>query len=65
MTIADRIRAAREATGRTQEDVARASGLTLKAYGQIERGAIQDPHISSLTKIGRALDVPISELLDR
>jgi transcriptional regulator with XRE-family HTH domain len=61
--IGDRIRAVRKGVGLTQEEVARRSGLTLKAVGEVERGEVQDPHISSLASIARALGVEVADLL--
>jgi len=61
--IGSRIRAARRAAGLTQEEVARRAGLTLKAVGEMERGDVRDPHISSLGAIARALEVPVEDLV--
>jgi transcriptional regulator with XRE-family HTH domain len=61
--IGDRIRAVRKAVGLTQEEIARRAGLTLKAVGEVERGEVQDPHISSLASIARALGVEVADLL--
>jgi transcriptional regulator with XRE-family HTH domain len=61
--IGSRIRAARRAAGLTQEEVARRAGLTLKAVGEVERGDVRDPHISSLGAIARALEVPVEDLV--
>jgi transcriptional regulator with XRE-family HTH domain len=63
VAIGDRIRAARKAAGLSQEEVARRAGLSLKGMGDIERGDIEDPHFSSLTKIAHALDVPVEVLI--
>ncbi len=63
MTIGDRIRAARKAAELSQEEVARRAGLSLKGMGEIERGDVEDPHISSLAKIAHALEVPIGDLV--
>jgi transcriptional regulator with XRE-family HTH domain len=63
VAIGDRIRAARKAAGLSQEEVARRAGLSLKGMGAIERGDIEDPHFSSLTKIAHALDVPVEVLI--
>ena len=63
MNIGDRIRIARKAAGLSQEEVARRAGLSLKGMGEIERGDIEDPHISSLAKIARALSVPVEALI--
>jgi transcriptional regulator with XRE-family HTH domain len=62
VNIGDRIRIARKAAGLSQEEVARRAGLSLKGMGEIERGDIEDPHISSLAKIARALGVPVEAL---
>ena len=63
MNIGDTIRIARKAAGLSQEEVARRAGLSLKGMGEIERGDIEDPHISSLAKIARALGVPVEALI--
>jgi transcriptional regulator with XRE-family HTH domain len=63
VNIGDRIRIARKAAGLSQEEVARRAGLSLKGMGEIERGDIEDPHISSLAKIARALGVPVEALI--
>ena len=63
MDIGGRIRAARKALGMTQEELARRAGMSLKGMGDIERGAIPDPHYSSLNKIAEGLGVSVGELL--
>ena len=63
VNIGDRIRIARKAAGLSQEEVARRAGLSLKGMGDIERGDIEDPHISSLSKIARALGVSVETLI--
>jgi len=63
VNIGDTIRIARKAAGLSQEEVARRAGLSLKGMGEIERGDIEDPHISSLAKIARALGVPVEALI--
>jgi transcriptional regulator with XRE-family HTH domain len=63
VNIGGRIRTARRAAGLSQEEVARRAGLSLKGMGEIERGDIEDPHISSLTRIARALGVSVGTLL--
>jgi transcriptional regulator with XRE-family HTH domain len=47
----------------TQEAVARRTDLSLQAVGDIERGIVRDPHISSLRQIAYALGVPIEMLV--
>ena len=63
MSIGARIKAARTAAGMTQMDVARRTDLSLQAVGDIERGIVRDPHISSLRQIAYALDVPVEMLV--
>jgi transcriptional regulator with XRE-family HTH domain len=64
MDFGSRIRAARRAAGLSQEELARRAGMSLKGVGDIERGDIEDPHYSSLSKIAAALDVSVAELLE-
>jgi transcriptional regulator with XRE-family HTH domain len=64
VNIGDRIRAARKAAGMTQEAVARRTDLSLQAVGDIERGIVRDPHISSLRQIARALGIPVTQMLE-
>ncbi len=63
VSIGARIKAARTAAGMTQMDVARRTDLSLQAVGDIERGIVRDPHISSLRQIAYALDVPVELLV--
>jgi transcriptional regulator with XRE-family HTH domain len=63
VSIGARIKAARTAARMTQMDVARRTDLSLQAVGDIERGIVRDPHISSLRQIAYALDVPVEMLV--
>jgi len=63
VSIGARIKAARTAAGMSQMDVARRTDLSLQAVGDIERGVVRDPHISSLRQIARSLGMQISELV--
>ena len=63
MDIGQKIRAARKRAGLSQEEVARRAGMSLKGMAYIERGHIEDPHISSVRSIADALGVPAGELL--
>jgi transcriptional regulator with XRE-family HTH domain len=63
-TIGGQIKSVRKAAGLTQEALSRRTELSLQAVGDIERGVVADPHISSLRQIARALGVPVSELLE-
>jgi transcriptional regulator with XRE-family HTH domain len=64
VTLGERIKEARQQRGLTQEQLARRSGLTLNAYGDIERGHITDPHYSSLRGIARGLGITVAELVE-
>ena len=64
VSIGARIKAARTAAGMTQMDVARRTDLSLQAVGDIERGIVRDPHISSLRQIAYALGVSIEMLVN-
>jgi transcriptional regulator with XRE-family HTH domain len=64
VSIGARIKAARTAAGMTQMDVARRTELSLQAVGDIERGIVRDPHISSLRQIARALGIPVTQMLE-
>jgi len=53
---------ARKNRGATQEEVARASGLSRAAYRAIEKGR-SVPQVENLRSIARALSVPVRELV--
>lgn len=52
----------RESLSLTQEDVARLSNLTLKAYWSIESGK-SEPKLTNLTKISSALNITVEDLV--
>src|SRR5215210_4154906 len=64
VSIGARIKAARTAAEMTQMDVARRTDLSLQAVGDIERGIVRDPHISSLRQIAHALGIPVTQMLE-
>jgi transcriptional regulator with XRE-family HTH domain len=55
------LRELRESRGRSQESLAHDAGLTVNAFGRIERGQA-DPAFSSLVRIADALGVSLAEL---
>ena len=57
--IGDRIRFYRKLNDFKQEYVADKIGLSVNAYGDIERG-LTDPSVSRLEQIAQALNVPVS-----
>lgn len=63
MDIGSRMRAGRKALGKTQERIARESGLSLNVIARLERGEIENPHVATLAAVAAALDLPTSALL--
>ncbi|WP_432147980.1 helix-turn-helix domain-containing protein [Streptomyces sp. bgisy029] len=62
-SIGCRIRAAREATGRTQEQIALSIGMDRATYNRIEQGH-SAALVDSLILIADAIGVPLSELVE-
>jgi transcriptional regulator with XRE-family HTH domain len=60
--VGNNIRGLRTAKGLTQEGLAQLAGMHPVEIGRAERG-VRDLRVSSVAKIGKALDVPASELL--
>jgi len=57
-----RVRKARWASGRTQEEVAFTAGITFRVFGELERGR-GNPTLRTICALARALDVTVSDLL--
>jgi len=64
MELGQKVKAARLAQGMTMVELATICGLTKGFISQLESGA-SNPSLSTLKKIGAALRVPVSDLLDR
>src|SRR6476661_8517040 len=62
--LGERVKAARLAQGMTMAELATVCGLTKGFISQMESGA-SSPSLKTLRKIGAALKVPVSSLLDR
>lgn len=56
------VRDAREASGISQRELARRSGLTRQHIGQIEFGRV-DPSYSVMLQLTRALDMRLADLV--
>jgi transcriptional regulator with XRE-family HTH domain len=56
------LRAAREAKGLTQEQLASAIDMDASQYGKIERGQV-DPSVRTLVRIAAGLEIEAAELL--
>jgi transcriptional regulator with XRE-family HTH domain len=61
-TFAAALRTAREASRRSQAELAHRVGLSVEAYGRLERGRVL-PRASTLVRLARALNVGIDDLL--
>jgi transcriptional regulator with XRE-family HTH domain len=61
-TFAAALRTAREASGRSQADLADRVGLSVEAYGRLERGRVL-PRASTLVRLSRALNLAVDQLL--
>ena len=61
--LADNLRDYRNDAARSQEDVAHAAGLTVRAYGSIERGKTIDPGLQTIHALATALGLDIGDLL--
>jgi transcriptional regulator with XRE-family HTH domain len=61
--MASRLRKFRAQRGMTQAQLAEAAGLSRQYVARLER-AMQDPRLSVLEKLARALGVKVSRLID-
>lgn len=63
VTVASRLRHARESAGLSRREVAEATGIPMRSYEKIEYGQVE-PNLSRLKVLCRYLDVPVQEILD-
>lgn len=63
VTVASRIRQAREELGLTRKQVAEATGIPVKSFEKMEYGQVE-PNLSRLKVICHYLDIPIQEIID-
>ena len=61
--LAENIKRYRAGRGLTQEDLARAAGITHSALSKIEVGYSRDPRVMTVQKIAQALGVTVDDLL--
>ncbi len=61
--MASRLRKLRKWRGMTQVELAKAAGLSQQYVARLER-AMQDPRLSVLERLARALRVKVSRLID-
>jgi DNA-binding XRE family transcriptional regulator len=62
-TLADNVRAARNAAGLTQDELATFAGLERKSINRIENNRLS-PTIDTLVRIAMVLKVPVADLID-
>ena len=63
MDIGKKIKSIREAKGMTAKDVISAVGMGAPMYSRIENG-VNEPSLSTLEKIAKALGVKLSDFFD-
>ena len=61
--ISDNLRKLRGKKGYSLEKIARLADLSLNTIVKIENGANQNPTIETLTKIAKALEVGVDDLI--
>ena len=65
MNIADNLKKFRTQKGLSLEKVARLADLSLNTIVKIENGTNQNPTIDTLSKIAKALDVGVDDLIQK
>lgn len=63
MKIAENVKRLRKERGFTLRELAAKSGLTFGAIGNIERGVIDDPMISTVIRLAKAFEISIDEIV--
>jgi len=61
--ISDNLRKLRGKKGYSLEKIARLADLSLNTIVKVENGVNQNPTIETLTKIAKALDVGVADLI--
>ena len=65
MSIANNLKKIRAEKGYPLEKVARLAGLSLNTIVKIENGVNQNPTIDTLSKIAKALEVGVDDLIQK
>ena len=65
MKIADNLKKVRAEKGYSLETVARLADLSLNTVGKIEGGVNKNPTIETLSKIVKALEVDVDDLIQK
>lgn len=64
MSTSTRIRTRRKELGLSQQRLAEKAGLALSQVSKLEQGAITDPHVSTVRKLAKALEISVCELIE-
>lgn len=62
-SLGQRLQAARQTAGLTQQQLCQKAGLSYSTLAKIERGAIKAPSIFTIKQIGTVLGLPLDELV--
>ena len=62
-TIGKNIKKYRAEMGISQDKLSKLAGITLHTITKIESGATPDPRIKTLSKVAKALNVPVDKLI--
>ena len=65
MSIASNLKKIRAEKGYSLEKVARLADLSLNTIVKIENGVNQNPTIDTLTKIAKALEIKVDDLIQK
>jgi transcriptional regulator with XRE-family HTH domain len=63
-TLAQNLKDARRRALMNQQDLADASGVGITTIVRLERGQVTEPHVRTLKKLAKALDIDPRELLE-
>jgi transcriptional regulator with XRE-family HTH domain len=64
VSLGDNVRAVRRRKFMTQEQLAKAAGISHRTLVNIETRKVTEPHFSTILKLANALDVEPSKLVD-
>ncbi len=61
--LSEKIKICRKKIGLTQEALARKADISYNTIIKLETGGIKDPRISTLSKVAKALEVSVDDLI--
>jgi transcriptional regulator with XRE-family HTH domain len=65
VSLGENVRAVRRRKFMTQEQLAKAAGISHRTLVNIERRKVTEPHFSTILKLANALEVEPSKLVDQ